>query len=961
MAYGRTESPFLGREEDLARLAGAVGLPPGGNGPGPDADGGIVLLAGPAGIGKTRLVTQLTHVATAAGVRTGVGHCVGQVGTVTPYLPFSELLGAWASRDATGLADAIHDQPVLARLLPGGAGTEPVMTREGVDPGAVAEAIHAALTSAGAVQPVLLVIEDVHWADHSTRDLLTVLMTRGFTTAVSLVVTYRSDDLHRRHPLQETLAHWARLPTVHHMTLGPLPEAAILELARCCSGDQPRSESRIRDIARRAEGNPFFAEELAAVDGDVLSDSLTRVLLTRYEGLEPRTRAVLRAVATHGRRIDHELLSHVVPLEAESLEESLRAGIESGMLIVDREQFYCFRHALLAEAISGDLLPGERARLHRAFVEALTAEPALAPPSELARHAAGAGDRPTAIAAAIRAGRAAFTMGGPRDALDNFERALGWMDDDDPRRDAVTIETARAAHSSGDTARAIKILADRLDHPGTHQTRDDRARLLAAYARQARYSDADRGGGERAAEAYALVSDAPTPARLEVLIAHLEHLIDNQDLAAAAPIGEEARALAAELGLEDAEIDLRTVLARGMYRMGDLENLEAHLRRAIADGRIADPSVQVLTRLQLASLEHSRGRLREELRLLDEGAAIAAASGRWGVWETLARTQGAVVAHETGDVDGALARLAVHGPPPPPAANAALRAARLGLLHARDGVWSDTELADLRPWWSEAYVALLCTAAGIDALGAAGRPDDAVALMAEGLAVLEAAWGEDIEAIVRLTALLAGALADAVPRAGRATAERYVALVDGYARRAHGVVATGDESRAWLARLDADLLRLRWRAGEAVPLADLEAAWEGAVAAFERYGHVHEVARSQLRLAEVLGAAGEGGRAAELLEDVRTAAERLPSGPLREAAAAVNLRRQTPAPPVTLTTREMEVLRLLARGRTNGQIAAQLFISVKTASVHVTHLLAKLGASSRGEAVALARDRGLLD
>lgn len=975
MAHG--ETPFLGRDDDLARVSAGIGLPEPGD-DGPAGHGGAVVLSGPAGIGKTRLVSHLVGIATGRGMRAAVGHCVGQAGAAIPYLPISELLGSWAAREPAAFEDALRRFPVLARLLPGRwAGDGATTPWDGADPGAIAEAVHALLASAGAEQPLLLVVEDAHWADHSTRDLLTVLLTRGFETAVSLVITYRSDDLHRRHPLQETLALWARLPGVRDVRLGPLPDATIAEVVRNAairSDGRGLTAERVRDIAERAEGNPFFAEELATVRGEILSDTLTRVLLAHYEGLEPRTKTVLRAVAAHGRRIDHELLSRVVAMDADALDESLRAGIESGMLTVDREQLYCFRHALLAEAISTDLLPGERTRLHRAFVAALTADAALAPPSELARHAAAAGDRPTAIEAAVRAGRSAYAMGGPRDALDHFERALTWMGEDDPLRDTVTLEASRAAHTSGDTARAIKILADRLDHPGTRQTPDDRARLLAAYARQARYSDSDRGGSDRAAEAYALVSEAHTPVRLEVLIAYLEHLIDQQDVAAAAPVGEEARALAAELALPDAEIDLRTVLARGMYRMGDLENLEAHLRQAITEGRIADPSVQVLTRLQLATLEHTRGRLREELALHDDGAALAAASGRWGVWETLARTQAAGIAFELGDFDGALARLTVVGARPHPAADAALRAARAVVRFARDGLWSDAELAELRQWWDEAYVALLCMSSGIDALGTAGRPEEAITLMADGVAVLDTAWGDDHEAIIRLTSLLAGVLADAVPRADRATAARHLSLVESYARRAHDVAgaiaAPGDESRAWLARLDADVLRLRWRAGEAIPLEDLVTSWRGAVQAFEQYGHRYELARSQLRLAEVLRAAGHHADVQELHDAVRAAATELPSEPLRRALAAAGdgaatagtpARAGAPAAPAALTAREMEVLRLLARGRTNGQIAAQLFISVKTASVHVTHLLGKLGASSRGEAVAIARDRGLVD
>lgn len=942
VAHGRSETPLLGREDDLTRIVRAT------------EPGGLVVLAGPAGIGKTRLVAELVRAATTAGGNAVVGHCVGQAGAAIPYLPFSELLARLEARDVAALDEVLERHPVLSRLLPGHAPAQ----QEAPDPGAIAEAVHAALTAAGARHRILLVIEDVHWADHSTRDLLTLLLTRGFTTDVSLLLTYRSDDLHRRHPLHETLAVWARLEGVHHLQLGPLPGRAIRDLVLPLVAAP--SAALVADIIRRSEGNPFFAEELAAAsDGHALTDTLTRVLLARYDGLDARAKGLLRAIAAHGRHITHELLTRVVPLAPDELDESLRAAIDGGVLTVDRTGRYAFRHALLAEAIGEDLLPGERTRLHRAHVAALLDDDALAPASDLEHHAAAAGDVPTAVAAAIRAGRTAFAMGGPRDALDHFERALTWMDEDHPERDAVTLEAARAAHTSGDVARAIQILADRLEHPGTRQEPDDRAHLLAAYARQARYSERERGSaGERAAEAYALVSPAPTAARLEVLLAHLEHLIDERRFAEAAPIGEEARALAAGLGLDGAEIELRTVLVRGMYRTGDLETMESNLRHAIADGR-GDSSVQVLARLQLSLLERSRGRLTAELALHDEGIRIAAASGRWGVWETLARVQGACVAYELGDFDGALARLEADVSVPS-AALAPLRAARMLVRAARDGGLGD-DLGEIRPHWDEAYVAVLSGAAAIDT----NPPEEAITVARDVLAVLDAAWGTDHEAILRLTALLAGVLADAVPTADRTTADRWLGLCLDLAGRANDVAAraepVGLESRVWHARMNADLLRLRWRAGDHVELGDLREAWRGVVREFDAYGHVYEAARSRLRLAEVLRAAGDRAGATEVCAAVRAAAESLPSEPLRRALEVPGA--PPPAGPsgaTALTARETEVLHLLARGRTNGQIAAQLFISVKTASVHVTHILAKLGASSRGEAVALARDQGLV-
>lgn len=926
------------------------------------------MLSGPAGIGKTRAALRLVDEARQRDVRTAIGHCVGQAGATMPYLPFTEILTDFGASAPEMFVETLDRHPALARLLPGDMhGPAPPALWQNADPGPIAEAVHAALTQAGREAPVLLVIEDIHWADHSTRDLMTVLMTRGFAAPVSIVATYRSDDLSRSHPLHQTLALWARLDAVARFELGPLDDAVIRDLV-VAMGARPEDDALISDVVARAEGNPFFAEELCAACGAPLSETLTRVLLRRYEGLSQSARRTMRIIAAHGRRISDDLLSRVADIDAAGLEESLREAFEAGVLTIQRSGVYSFRHALLAEAIAGELLPGERARLHQRYAAVISSERSLATPAELERHAAAAGDTAVAIDAAIRAGRSAYAMGGPKDALDHYERALSWMDRDAPERDEVVLEAANAAHASGDAEKAISIISHRVANPGKDATDDHRARLLAALARQERFSSTATARGDHADLAYALVSRDPTHIRLEVLTAYLEQLIDRRDLAAAAPIGEEARALAARFGLHDAEIELRSVIARSMFRVGAVEEVEKLLLKAVVEDDDADPSVRVLVRLQLAGIERRRGRRRRALDYHDDAIAISAAAGRWGVWEILARTEGAMVAYELGEFEGALLRLeAPLSSEQPPAARATLTATSLVIRVARDGIAPDNELDDLRRWWGQdAYLALLAISAGIDGFGGAGRPEDAVGVLQDGLAVLDLAWGDRHEAILRLSALLAGVLADAVPVADRPTAERWVALARSYVDRASRVAglteSLGEESRAWFARASADLLRLRWRAGESVDLEELLAEWRAAVGEFERFGHVFELARSRLRLAEILRAAGQRTEAAELWDAVADAAESLQSELLRRAMRALpDVTGSAPGPRTRkLTTRELEVLHLLARGRTNGQIASQLFISVKTASVHVTHILAKLGASSRGEAVALARDQGLL-
>ncbi|WP_343995218.1 ATP-binding protein, partial [Terrabacter terrae] len=443
---------MIGRETDLSRLADALGLHPS-----PGArPGGVVVLSGDAGIGKSRIVGQLVADATEAGWFTAVGHCVGLAGSNLAYLPFVELVGSIDAGHPEVVERLLEAHPTLGHLLPGRGeahGSErPRPAARPTDPGQVAEAVHALLSALGGEQPSLVVVEDVHWADHSSRDLITLLLTRGFASGVALVVTYRSDDLHRRHPLHDTLAVWARIAGVEHVELAPLPDESVRELVSRIEGAAVDPDTAT-EIARRAEGNPFFAEELvaSAAAGQALTGGLSRVLRARVEQLDDTAQRVLRAVALKGGQlIGHDLLSRVLDLPDETLEAALAAAVEHHVLEARWPPAYTFRHALLGEAVADGLLPGERLRLHRAYAAVLAEHPELAPASELARHAAAVGDLPTAVRASRAAAESAMAVGGPQEALLHLERALSWLDEDDPERDEVTLLASRAAMVAGE-------------------------------------------------------------------------------------------------------------------------------------------------------------------------------------------------------------------------------------------------------------------------------------------------------------------------------------------------------------------------------------------------------------------------------------------------------------------------------------------------------------------------------
>ena len=240
-------SPLVGRHEELGRVRAALGWD--------ESGGGAVLLGGDAGIGKTAVVSRLIEDAAQRLVL--VGHCVGEAGTTLPYLPFVEMLASLDTRDRDLVDDLVAAYPGLVALVPRLAGG----VRGNIGRADLVEAVHGALAALGRRGPVFVVVEDVHWADESTRELLTLLFTRGSPDGVGLLVTWRSDDIHRRHPLVSALALWSRLPALARIELGPLPDADLRSIVRRIGSDlKPRV---VEEVARRAEGNAFFAEELA--------------------------------------------------------------------------------------------------------------------------------------------------------------------------------------------------------------------------------------------------------------------------------------------------------------------------------------------------------------------------------------------------------------------------------------------------------------------------------------------------------------------------------------------------------------------------------------------------------------------------------------------------------------------------------------------------------------------------
>jgi DNA-binding CsgD family transcriptional regulator/tetratricopeptide (TPR) repeat protein len=982
--YDASLSPLVGRADEVRRLGDLVGLG--------DSPGGAVLLGGDAGAGKSRLLAELSEQARDCGWQVLVGHCLDFGESSLPYLPLSEAFGRLVSETPAAATTLVESSPAIARLLPAHrllAGAEAAV--EPTDRSSLLDAVHDALARLGRESPLLLIVEDVHWADQSTRDLLHFLFSRGFDAPVCLVASYRSDELHRRHPLRAALAEWNRLPFVTRLQLDPLADGDARTLVQAL---HPGSllDRDLQLIVARAEGNPFFIEELVAaveVSRGELPTNLADLLLVRLDQLGDDARLVVRAAAVAGRRAPHDLLARGADLDEARLDTALRAAVEANVLVAVGDDGYAFRHALLAEAVYLDLLPGERVRLHAAYARAMATRQLDGTAAELARHALASHDLGTALHASIQAGDEAMVVGGPDEATRHYELALalladpqvaerGRVDGDGSKPiDPVdlVLRASAAAAAAGHWFRALALAEDQLHALPDDAPALDRVRLLHAVAGVALLLDTQIDVLSLTTEAVALLPDEPTALRARVLHTHARANADRAREEDAVRWAAKALSLAQELELPDVVADTATTLARIDKQTDDPQASEAALVQAVADARSAGEVAAELRALcSLGSLHYSQGELAASLTAYRQACERAAEKGRpWAPYGMDALALTAIVAHVCGDWQLADSTLDLRGQSPPEYAEALLGAVGLQIAADRGEVEAVERIPGLRAWWrKDGLIAITSGGAAIDLLGHHGDITGANEMYDDVVATVGTLWQNmGFHARIRLSALLLGQLATATATA--TVSERADLAVRGadLARAADTSTSKqqrlGPEGRAWQARARAEHARLRWLAGADPPTeTELVEAWRETVAAFLDFGHVHETARSRARLAAVLRATGQSTEATEEASLARQVAVRLGARPLLAELASLGgsdpstTRTGRSTSSDSLTARESEVLALVAAGRSNREVAEQLFITTKTVSVHVSNILAKLGASSRTEAAALARRRGLL-
>ncbi|ADB35259.1 transcriptional regulator, LuxR family [Kribbella flavida DSM 17836] len=965
-----TSTPLVGRSTEMAALLSAVD----------DAKtrrAGAILLSGDAGVGKTRLLDEVATGAHERGFGVLVGHCTdfGEAGL--PYLPFSEIFGRLAGERPDLVDSVLTNFPAIGRLLPTHRliGAQPSPQEGQLDRAALFDAVLGAFTALSTSEPLVVIIEDAHWADDSTRDLIGFLLTRLTSQRLALIVSYRSDDLHRRHPLRRPIGEWSRNPRVRRVSLNPLDadESRALLTALLT---EPLPEAEARRILERAGGNAFFTEELVAAasmgDADAVPPDLADLLLVRLDPLSDDARQVARVIAVAGRRVSHQLLTAVAGLPERELETALRELIDAHIIEHPGNASYYFRHALLAEAVYDDLLPGERVRQHAAYAKALQDQTVAGTAAELAGHATRSHDLATAFEARVRAGQEAISVAAPQEALKHFEMALELLPNaaaDSPiDKTWLVVQTATAATLSSQHLRAVKLLRKSLADLGPDAPKLQRAQLLLPLADIALIIDHDNEAHEAISQAFRLMADEPAgvfKAQVVALYARVSDALGRP--MEAERWAHEALQIAREIGQESAAGDAGITLAQLRKRAGDPVAAAKQLEEAAVRAQLSgDAAAEVRSRYLLGANHYDLGDLVSAKTALQYAARRAGELGRqWAAYGFDARRMLALTHFALGEWDEAAAT-ARPDAMTPAAAEAGLRSVGLTVRGGRGDTSVAEDLQRLRKWWTlDVMVPLIGLQPAVEAYRQLGQVAEAEKLIADVTALLTDVFqSEWFMARIRFSTLGLQLLSQRVVSEPTAAAELVARgqdlLADGHATAEKGLPpgrVLGVEGIAWLARLEAEWERLRWLAGIDPPTAEEHVAtWQRTVDAFG-FGYVSEQAWSRLRLSDALRAAGRVADANEQAQLAAETARELGAKPLLEELGSA----AEPAGAAALTARETEVLALLAEGRTNRQLARELYISEKTVSVHVSNILAKLGVRSRTEAAAVARRDGLLD
>ncbi|MEV3937899.1 AAA family ATPase [Glycomyces sp. NPDC049804] len=1037
-----SDLPLFARDAELASLresldAARAGRP------------ATVLVSGDAGVGKTRLLHEFNDNA-GDGVRTVTGHCLDTADSALPYLPFAEIVGSLA-RDNPEL---VANHPGLGPLLPG----HPVPAEGDLGRLGLFEALHAALADLSATEPLVLTLEDLHWADRSSRDLLAFLTSRLTGQRVLIVGTYRADAVHRGHPLRPLLAELVRLPAVQRLHLDPFDAQHAADFVR--ELNTGLDEETVSKIAAASEGNAFLAEELAAAETHTVTFELAEVLLARLERLPEAAKQVVQLASVMGRRFTYRRLNaaawsmldeHGLGHERE-LDQALRAAISHGIIVQKSADTYAFRHALLGEAVYSDLLPGERIRYHQKIAESLADDHGKGAEAELAHHAFESGDLACALSASVRAADEAVELAAPAEALLHLERALALFGKVPPEQRPegitelrLTIRAAGNAEASGEIKRAQSYSAAAVRIADASGDRIMGASTRRKYARHLLTIEGDEQEAHRIAwEAWQLVKDdepravkAFTQATLARTLSSMRRHDDALDWAAKAIATAEAVEHDPDDAHYAAKADAMLTESLVLYRNGErsLEGTIARQNEALALVRGKGwHEIELRGHFNQGLVLVEVARIAEAAAHFDEGMALARRTGhKWSGFGLETAVRQVICNYMLGrwddvDANGEMASSVL------PGVVLTRLAAAVLLVDVARGRF---ETADRRldylanRWQLDGQVLALASMCGAELDRWRGRPEQALHRVERATERMTRMRGYYL-AGVSVCAAGVGAAADLAQRLrrdGDATgAKDAVTAGERLAERArffleHGRPLSGTlgpEGRAWAAQLDAEESRLHgdgdpalWRAAadafdyrdpesdeakaaqakrphltpaavlgeqerlelaledpiasETLALIDAARSGDLDTAACEpNWAEPYRQAYARWRLAEALLAspgAEARAEAAAVLTEAKKTAIRLGAGPLCDELCALAERaRLTSAVPTStpLTPRELAVVRQVARGLTNKQIGAELYISEKTVSVHLSRAMAKLEVAGRAAAVNAAHLRGYL-
>ncbi len=923
---------LVGRHAELEQLDAALERARRGS-------GSLVLVAGEAGVGKTRLAAAL-----ADGSRALVLSGRASRSAAAPYAPVVAALRSHLRSHPDALSEYGPLLPHLALLLP-----ELGEAARVSDQATVSEAVRGAFAHLAREQYVLLVLDDLHWSDDATLDLLGALAEPLSELPILVVAAYRSDGLPRDHALRRLRHELRRSARFDELTLAPLGLAETAELLTSMLDVAP-APSLTRAIHDRARGLPFFIEELASgSDGHDVPETVRDAVLARASELSPEALDAAHASAVAGEEFDLELV------ESLSSAVGLDELVERGLIAEDGFGRGAFRHALTRDALYTDVPWLQRRTLHRKLAEALDARPGRT--MEAAAHWLGARNEPRAREALLRAAEESRAVHAHCDAARAWRQALElWPDGDEDGRRSEALEayagSAELAGEPADAAAAWRALCAVREG----EALADASRRLAAVCDLAGDREASATARRVAADAYAAagrLADAATE-RLAIgdYLRNASRHSDAVELAVAA--GREATAAdrldlrARALGLEGLSTALSGDCERG------LETVEAGLALALEHG-LTPVAAELYQRLSMVLYDSSDYRRAQET--LDTALELCRAGDQPGT-ELACVTCMIYVLRECGEWQRAteIARDLI-------AQDRGVWTCEgvVGVMHALQGKYGSarrllTSSLAAAEGRNHFHMTMDATAGLARVAAAQGADDEAAALCRS----LLDQWDRSEDHHVGVTCLrwAAGYLARRGDRQGAnacAEALTRIAAASGHADALAGLAfAIGETALA-----DGDAVTAAEQLTRAVELhRDLDVPYERA-----------EIA---LRAGVALAAAGDRELALEHLGAAYRTARKLGARPLATEAAQevaalgepvdrrLGRRAAADADGAGLSRREVEVVRLVGAGRTNREIAQELFLSKRTVDMHVRNVLRKLDVRSRVDAARRAIELGIL-